>query len=280
MSRLSRRALLAAACAVPAGAAPSAKRIGCQTNAWKLQSTEFPVLLEKVRALRELGFRAFECNVRYVASQFAKPREGRARLAETGVSFYGPHTDLQRPLDELKRYADGAAALGARHFAVSAGAGGNVELDDAAFRRKVELLQQLGEHCRGLKVRLVSHNYPVDYRREQAGVLRLLRETDAAGLALLVDIGNAVQGGADIAKFFTAHHARIDAFHLRDLRDGKQVPLGQGTVDFPGLAGALRRTGWNGWLTLEEESLPSAEDDYVRRILRSSRAEIRKMFRA
>jgi inosose dehydratase len=261
-------------------AAPDSKRVGCQTNAWKLPTTDFGVLLSKVRALHELGFRAFECNVRYVASEFSRAREASNRISSTGVAFYGPHTDLQRPLDELKRYVEGAAALGARHFAVSAGPGGNVELDDAAFRRKVELLQKLGEHCRAMDVRLVSHNYPVDYRREQAGVLRLLRETDPSGLAILVDIGNAVQAGTDVARFFTENHARIDAFHLRDLKEGKQVPMGQGTVDFVGLAAAIRRTRWNGWLTLEEESLPSTEDAYVRGVLASSRAEIRRMFRA
>lgn len=254
--------------------------MGCQTNAWKLPTADFGVLLTKVQALRKLGYHAFECNVRYVASEFSRAREASNRISETGVAFYGPHTDLQRPLDELKRYVDGAGALGARHFAVSAGSGGNVELDDAAFRRKVDLLQQLGQHCRAIGVRLVSHNYPVDYRREQAGMLRLMRETDPSGLAFLVDIGNAVQAGTDIAKFFAEHHARIDAFHLRDLREGKQVPMGQGTVDFAGLAAAIRRTRWNGWLTLEEESLPSTEDAYVRGVLGSSRAEIRRIFKA
>ena len=43
--------------------------------------------------------------------------------------------------------------------------------------------------------------------------------------------------------------------HLRDIRAKKQVTLGEGELDYAGLAALVRKTGWPGWLTVEEENL-------------------------
>ncbi len=276
---LTRRHLLLAALGTAAANAAGANPVvGCQTNAWKINPPDFEELLGKAAALKALGFASFECNVRFVESQFGKPREARERIAETGLVFYGPHTDLHWPLDQLLKYADGGASIGAKHMALSAGPGGNVKLDAEALGRKLDTINRLGAHCRGLGVRLVSHNYPVDYTDSQAGIEEMLRQTDPEAVSLQMDIGNAFGVRTDVTAFFERHHRRIDSFHLRDLRSGKQVPLGQGEVDFQALGAAIRRIGWSGCLTLEEETLHSTDNAYIRSVLASSREVIRKCF--
>ncbi|HEX4149793.1 MAG TPA: hypothetical protein VHY20_12430, partial [Pirellulales bacterium] len=93
--------------------------VACQMNAWQIKPGDFSELLARVADLKGLGFEAFECNVRFVEGQFAQAEKARARITETGVRFYGPHTSLRFKLDELKRYADGAAALGAGRIVLS-----------------------------------------------------------------------------------------------------------------------------------------------------------------
>ena len=93
-----------------------------------------------------------------------------------------------------------------------------------------------------------------------AEIEELLRRTDPQLVYLLLDLGHAYREHTDLVAFFTKHHARIDAMHLRDIRGTEQVPLGQGELDFPGLASLIRQTGWSGWLTDEEENLHKGKD--------------------
>ena len=67
--------------------------------------------------------------------------------------------------------------------------------------------------------------------------------------------------------------------HLRDIRAGKQVPLGQGELDYAGLAAAIRKTGWPGWLTVEEEGLSkSTSPQELESVLATDRRAIHKFF--
>jgi hypothetical protein len=54
--------------------------------------------------------------------------------------------------------------------------------------------------------------------------------------------------------------------------------MGEGDYDFAPLASAIRKTGWPGYLTLEEETLKSNDAQRVETILRSSRQVIRRAF--
>ena len=78
--------------------------------------------------------------------------------------------------------------------------------------------------------------------------------------------------------FFTRHHRRIDALHLRDTRDGRQVPLGEGEFDLMALAAAIRSARWPGYLTLEEESAKPDDPRHIEALLRADRGRIRKYF--
>jgi sugar phosphate isomerase/epimerase len=91
-------------------------------------------------------------------------------------------------------------------------------------------------------------------------------------------MGHAYNAKADVIAFFKRHHRRIDAMHLRDMKNGKQVPLGEGDFDFGALGAVIRETGWPGYLTLEEESLKTSDARQVEAVVRSSRQHIRKSF--
>jgi inosose dehydratase len=255
--------------------------VGCQTNAWQIKPGDFRDLLSRLADLKRLGFEAFECNVRFVQEQFANAQKARAQIQGLGVRFYGPHTGIRFGVDELQRLVDGAAAVGAEHFVLS-GAGGTVKKDQAldqdALGKKLDTLERVGKHCRKAGLRLVYHNHRQEFTSGGAEIEELVRRCDPELVFFLLDIGHAFNEQADVPAFFTRHHQRIDALHLRDVREGKQVPLGQGQLDFAALAAAIRKTAWPGWLIVEEEALKSADNRYVESVLESDRRMIRKTF--
>ena len=98
-------------------------------------------------------------------------RPGRARIEKTGVRFYGSHVGLRFGADELHRWIDLVAALGAERFVIS-GEGKSLvkggRLDEEALGKKVESLRDLAEHCRHVGLRLAYHNHGNEF--EAAGV--------------------------------------------------------------------------------------------------------------
>jgi sugar phosphate isomerase/epimerase len=277
-------ASLAAASAWPAlaRAAGEAKNpVACQTNAWQLKPGDFAELLHRLEDLKRLGFEAFECNVRFVKTQFTRTQEARAAIEKTGVGFYGTHVGLGVPMNELEGLTEGVAALGATRFVLS-GAGKSLtsdgQLDQDALNRKVESIMQLARRCQRAGLRLAYHNHRTEFLQGGDEIEALLARTDPELVYFLLDIGHAYVEKADVPAFLTRDHRRIDALHVRDIRGEQQVPLGEGNFDFAALAAAIKKTSWPGYLTLEEENLKTNDAERVETVLRSSRQIIRKAF--
>jgi sugar phosphate isomerase/epimerase len=49
--------------------------------------------------------------------------------------------------------------------------------------------------------------------------------------------------------------------HLRDYKNGEQVPLGGGDFPLQAVVEVIRQTGWSGWVLNEEERLTSRPGD-------------------
>jgi sugar phosphate isomerase/epimerase len=274
--------LAAALPALARAATGPSNPVACQANAWQIKPGDFQELLKRVADMKRLGFEAFECNVRFVEGQFANAKEARRQIQDTGMTFYGTHTGLGQKPEYLDRSVEGAASLGAKRFAVS-GAGGvgikDRKLDQEALNKKVEAITRLAKRCRGAGLRLVYHNHGMEFTAGGAEIEALFTRTDPELVFFLLDVGHAFREKADVVAFVARHYQRIDALHLRDIRGKQQVPLGQGELDFVALAAAVRKTGWHGWLTVEEENLSkSASAQEIESILQTDHRAIRKFF--
>lgn len=259
---LSRRAALlvplGAPLAAPAKAAPLA---GCQTNAWPITAGDFPQLLAVLERIRALGYQGFETSFRNLQARFGQPGPAREAIRKTGLRFLGIHIFLLSydpetavaPWELIRSVADGGAALGAERLILSGRAlGGDARPDAAALERKAAALRRAGEYCAGKGMKLCYHNHHLEFTGGSNEIEELLRRAGPL-LTLALDAGHAAAGGADAARFFARHAARIQVMHLRDFRQGKQVPLGRGEFDLKALARAVRSAGWSGWLVNEEE---------------------------
>ena len=268
---ISRREFLSTPLAVASAAAmlqaapkPSGVKIGCQTNAWRIDPTNFDNVLAVLRTLKELGYEGFETGFRNVQGQFANSTAARKQIEATGLKFLGCHIFLDQydeqtkiaPIDLVQKIADGAASLGVERLILSgSGLVREGKLDLEILKRKSDGLNAAGKYCRSKGIRLAYHNHGPEFTVGGLEIEMLYLQTDPALVDFLHDFGWAFYAKANVPEFFAKHHKRIVGMHLRDFKNGEQVPLGQGEFPIKELAAAIKKAKWTGWAINEEERL-------------------------
>lgn len=268
---ISRRDFLAAPFAVVSAAALlqaapklTGVKIGCQTNAWRIDPNNFDSLLAVLAKLKELGYEGYETGFRNVQGQFGNPAAARKQLEQFGLKFLGCHIFLDKyddktqtvPMELIQKVADGSALLGAERVIVSGGGlikAGKVAPD--VLKRKADGLNAAGKYCQSKGIKLAYHNHGPEFEKVGLEIEGLYQMTDPKLVDFLIDCGWALRGGANVPEFFTKHHKRVIGLHLRDFKNGEQVPLGQGEFPIRELAAAIKKANWTGWAINEEERL-------------------------
>lgn len=146
------------------------------------------------------------------------------------------------------------------------------EMDDAA--EAVERIARAVREQTGL--RTVFHHHCAGYVETPAEIDALMQRTDPSLVGLCLDSGHAVYGGGSPLNLLATYGARIWHVHFKDcepaiaeqarrekwdyqtaLRHGLFCELGKGSVDFPALRRALTEVGYDGWIVVEQDVLPS-----------------------
>jgi inosose dehydratase len=124
-------------------------------------------------------------------------------------------------------------------------------------------------------IRTVLHQHIGTYIETMPEVRRFIETTDPTLVGLCLDTGHWSFGGGDPVAALRELRDRIWHVHFKDLDldvvrrsreagwDGPQTvgqgvfcELGAGSVDFPAVLGALRETGYQGWIVVEQDVLP------------------------
>ncbi len=125
-------------------------------------------------------------------------------------------------------------------------------------------------------LRTVFHHHCATFVETPSEIDELMSRTDAAVLGLCLDTGHATFGGGDPVAILDKWRSRIWHVHLKDcdpdvrsraaagkwdyatsVRHGVFCELGKGTVDFTSIVDRLQRSGYDGWLVVEQDVLPS-----------------------
>jgi inosose dehydratase len=123
-------------------------------------------------------------------------------------------------------------------------------------------------------LRTVFHPHCAGWIETPDEIARLLELTDPALLGLCYDTGHYTYGGGDALDGLRRFGDRLAYVHFKDcsaeiaararadgwdyqtaVRHGVFCELGQGTVDFPATLAWLRRRGYDGWITVEQDVL-------------------------
>ncbi len=100
----------------------------------------------------------------------------------------------------------------------------------------VEILNNLGERCNKVGLKLLYHNHDFEFKKDEDGIVPidyLLENTDPTTVNFEIDLYWTAKAGADPLKYFEKYPGRFKAWHLKDM-DGKGrfAPIGQGHLDF------------------------------------------------
>lgn len=228
--------------------------LGCQTNAWPIDARDFSSVLAVIQKLKNWGYEGFETGFANVQGQFAHSAQAKTKLDAIGIKFFGVHIFLAQydpetriaRIELYERVALGGASLGAERLILS-GAPGDSE---TGLKKKAGALNGAGEIAAKAGLKLAYHNHGPEFENHGAEIESLLRQTDPAKVWFLLDAGHAFRAGADVPAFLRKHSQRVTGLHLRDFKNGEQVPLGAGDFPFRRLrTRSVRRAGTAGFST-------------------------------
>ena len=264
MPLLTRRTVLGSAAGVLASPlwANSSMRVGCQTRAYGSPLTDKSKLLSALENLKSAGYEGFETNYRSLEHSFDNPAPMLREIERRGVPMIGLHfgaglfdpARIQQEQSQIERIAKAVAAFGGGHLILSGcrlPETSSGRADPQAITAKIRELNRAGKRCQQLGVRLSIHNHQHEVRHNAEELRRLLAGTAPEAVSLLLDVGHIHNNEISVNDFVREYSERINGFHLRDRRGGKEVLMGTGDVDFTALGKVLREAGWSGWFIVE-----------------------------
>jgi len=152
----------------------------------------------------------------------------------------------------------------------------SVGLDGGGWRRLADGVARAAELARSRGFEPTFHHHTATYVEAPWEIERLLELTD---VGLLLDTGHLTLGGGDPIQALDDWRERIDHVHVKDYRReilaaivaeradmeeawrrGVFCELGQGDVDLPGFFARLRTIGYEGWLVVEQDRIPAADE--------------------
>lgn len=190
--------------------------------------------------------------------------ETRRKLHDVGLQLVSlgssarlgvPEGEVVKQLDEAKAYIELAAALDCQAVRVFGGNIPNGMDKDTYLSLVAERLQSLAEFAQpmGVKVAVETHDALV----KAEDVAQILSKVPSGNAGCLWDVHHSVRAGETPEQSVNFLGKRIVATHLKDsVRvDGRirYVPVGQGDIPLRDALKALKRTGYQGFLTFEWE---------------------------
>jgi sugar phosphate isomerase/epimerase len=195
-----------------------------------------------VRLVPSLGFNSVE-----IAGTYGWPADRwKQLLAETKLRMVGAHVRLEQLESEWETQIEFQRGIGNRRLVVPS-LPKNLQTREG-YSEAAKCLTALGQRAKSDGFALFYHNHgyefsPLDGKR--CGMDILLAETDPALLSLEVDTYWVERGGVNSCDFIQKHAARIGMLHAKEFcRDGRDVPAGQGDVDWKAIVPLARNRGW------------------------------------
>jgi inosose dehydratase len=252
----------------------------CEVPGWGYQLGPDRVLTE----MREVGLAATE-----LGPEGFLPRQPKAMadvLDRHGLQAVGGFTPLllhaadHDPVPEVDRLLDSYEASGAGVLVLSAATGHEgydtrPTLDEDGWAVLLANLDRLAELAASRGVRAVLHPHVGTMVENGEEVQQVL---DGSWISLCLDTGHLLIGGTDPAELTRQAPQRIAHVHFKDVdaavarqvqsgrltytegvRQGMYRPLGTGDVDVTAIVEHLRAHGYDGWYTLEQDTILTDE---------------------
>jgi sugar phosphate isomerase/epimerase len=158
-------------------------------------------------------------------------------------------------IDHTRRALSLCAELGAPHITTEPGG----PLAPGQSRQQaidlfVEVLKPLAEHAHKVGVLLLIEPEPGLLIETTDQYLEVAQRLNAPSIGLNFDVGHAYCMSEDLPRAILALASQIRHFHFEDIaatRVHHHLVPGTGAIDFSEAIGAIRKIGYDGWLTVE-----------------------------
>jgi inosose dehydratase len=275
----------------------------CEVPGWGYQMSPARVLAE----MREVGLSATELGPEgFLPSEPGAMADVLAEHRLQAVGGFTPvvlHDASRDPLPDVERLLPGyeAAAAGTMVLSAVTGLDGydrRPDLDEAGWAVLLRNLDRLAAVAREHGVLAVLHPHVGTMVENGPEVQRVL---EGSSIALCLDTGHLLIGGVDPAELTRQAPERVAHTHLKDVdastarrvrggeltyteavRQGMYRPLGTGDVDVAAIVRHLRADGYDGWYTLEQDTILTEEprDEGPVRDVRASADHLRSLLTA
>ena len=252
----------------------------CEVPGWGYQLTPKRVLAE----MREVGLSATE----FGPDGFlpADPQEMTDVLAAHHLTAVGGFTPVvmyrpdHEPIPDVERLIPGFVAAQGGTMVLSADSGMDTYdsrpvLDEKGWDTLLRNLDRISALTAEHGIKAVLHPHVGTMVENTAEVQRVL---DGSDMALCLDTGHLLIGGTDPAELTRQAPDRIAHTHLKDVdesiaakvrsgrltysegvRAGMYRPLGTGDVNVEAILKTLRENNYQGWYTLEQDTILTEE---------------------
>jgi sugar phosphate isomerase/epimerase len=187
-------------------------------------------------------------------------------------SFIEPDEGYRRVrIDHTRRALSLCAELGAPHITTEPGgpiAPGQTR--QQAIDLFVEVLKPLAEHAHEVGVGLLIEPEPGLLVETTEQYLEVAERVDAPSIGLNFDVGHAYCMAEDIPAQIAKLAPHIRHYHFEDIaatRVHHHLVPGMGAIDFAKVVAAIRKTGYDGWLTVELYPFVDDPDAAARRAM-------------
>ncbi len=252
----------------------------CEVPGWGHQLAPDRVL----REMRDVGLAATELGPDGFLP--AEPDAMAAVLAQHHLQAVGGFTPLllhvpgHDPVPEVERILEGYLAAHASTLVLSAISGqdgydSRPELDEQGWATLLGNLSRISDVAAAQDIHAVLHPHVGTMIENTAEVQRVL---EGSSIALCLDTGHLLIGGTDPAELTRqaperiahVHFKDVDAAKARQVRGGRYTytegvnrgmyrPLGTGDVDVTAIVKHLTDQGYDGWYTLEQDTILTEE---------------------
>ena len=238
----------------------------------------------------ELGpYGYYPTDAETLSAEFSK----RNLAVTAGFVFQVLHEPSKKAevLDVARKTVELVAAVGGKHLvtidhisdARMATAGRRdlaTKLEPAHYAHMVGLIDELADLSAAHGLTLVLHQHAGCYIEFEDEIEDLLSRLDAERVAICIDTGHMAYAGIDPVDFYERHAKRVKYFHFKDIDPAVHAhvlaktvpfltavemkifcPMGQGVVDWPALARALQRGGYQGAANVEQDIDPTISVD-------------------
>jgi sugar phosphate isomerase/epimerase len=127
-------------------------------------------------------------------------------------------------------------------------------IDD--LKRSAEQFNKVGEICKKNGLKFGFHNHDAEFKKIDGQIIEdfIIQNTEPGLVFFQIDLGHAINGGADILAYMSKYPKRFLSWHASDFKRGKgYVELGEGDVPWDGLFKIAKSYGVED-LTMEHES--------------------------